>query len=56
MYEHRLALARQRDDQRSAEQHRLVQALLAQRRVRRLARRADVALVRAGGAARLVAL
>ncbi len=54
--EHQLALARQREDQRSAEQHRLVQALLTQRRARRLERRADQALARAGRAARLVAV
>ena len=42
-------------DQRSARQHRVVQALLAQRRAERRVRRADQALARAGRqAARLV--
>ena len=57
MYDqHMLASARQRADQRSAEQHRLVQALLGQRRAQRQERRADQALARAGRAARLVAI
>jgi hypothetical protein len=51
-----LAPSRMREDQRSAEQHRLVQALLAQRRVQRQERRAHQALARAGRAARLVAV
>jgi len=51
-----LAFSRQREDQRSAERHRLVQALLAQRRALRSERRADRALARAGRAARLVAV
>lgn len=51
-----LASSRQREDQRTAEQHRLVQAVLAQRRALRQQRRADQALARAGRAARRVAV
>jgi len=50
-----LARARQREDQRDAEQYRLARALLAQRRARRQEQRARHALARDGRAARLVA-
>ncbi len=51
----RLVAERCLADQRSAQQHRLVQALLAQRRAERKVRKADQALARAGRrAARLV--
>lgn len=51
-----LARARQREDQRDAERYRLARALLAQRRAQRQERLAEKALLRAGRAARLVAV
>ncbi len=50
-----LAHARQREDQRHAEQYRLARALLAHRRVRRQERRARHAMAQGGRVARLVA-
>lgn len=51
-----LARARQREDRLDAERYRLARALLAQRRAQRQERRAEQALLRAGRAARLVAV
>lgn len=51
-----LARARVREDQQDAERYRLARALLAQRRARRQEHLAERALLRAGRAARLVAV
>jgi hypothetical protein len=51
-----LARARVREDQQDAERYRLARALLAQRRAQRQERLAERALLRAGRAARLVAV